>query len=108
MKYIISESRFEDLISNYLSDSLKNIEYHSDVIDGDEYEWWGIKDTPIFALLENSQGKIGIAFDEQYVFSISNLFGVSEEEVISHMLKWINSKLDIYPDHIHILEQDLF
>jgi hypothetical protein len=69
MKYIISESRLESLILKYLDDSLRNIKSHFEEIDGEEYNWWGTEDTPVFVLKE-TDGELGIAFDEQYVSSL--------------------------------------
>ena len=106
MKYIISESRMESLINNYLNDSLKNIESHIKEFDGEEYNWWGIKDFPVFVLKHNEHGKVGIAFDEQYVSSMCNLFGISEYESKTHILKWINSELDVHPEFT--IKQEMF
>ena len=105
MKYIISESRFESLISNYLDDSLKNIESHIQEIEGEEYNWWGADGTPVF-VLKNVYGKIGIAYDEQYVSSLCDLFGISENESKKYILEWINSRLDIHPEFI--IQQEMF
>jgi hypothetical protein len=106
MKYIITESRFESLIINYLDDSLKNIKSHSEEIEGEEYNWWGIGDVPVFVLKNNEHGKIGIAFDEQYVSSMCDLFGISDYEVKTYILRWINSKLDIHPEFT--IKQEMF
>ena len=105
MKYIITESRLESLILNYLSGSLKNIESHSEEIDGEEYNWWGTEGTPVF-VLKNVYGIIGIAFDEQYVSSLCYLFGISENESKKYILQWINSTLDIHPHFI--IQQEMF
>jgi hypothetical protein len=106
MKYIISESRFESLISNYLNDSLKNIKSYTQEIDGEEYTWWGIEeDIPVF-VLKDDEGKVGIAFDEQYVSSLSNLFGISEDDAKSYVLRWVNSVLDIHPEFT--IKQEMF
>jgi len=105
MKYIITESRLENLILNYLNDSLENIESHTQEIDGEEYNWWGIEDTPVF-VLKNVYGIIGIAFDEQYVSSLCDLFGISEDEAKSYILKWINSELDVHPEFT--IKQEMF
>ena len=105
MKYIISESRFESLILNYLNDSLKNIKSHSEEIEGEEYNWWGIGDVPVF-VLKNVKDKLGIAFDEQYVSSLCDLFGISENESKKYILEWINSKLDIHPEFM--IQQEMF
>lgn len=105
MKYIISESRMESLILNYLNDSLENIESHSHEFDGEEYNWWGINGIAVF-VLKNVYGKIGIAYDEQYVSSLCDLFGISENESKKYILQWINSKLDIHPEFI--IQQQMF
>ena len=105
MKYVISESRFESLISNYLDDSLRNIESHTQEIEGEVYNWWGVGDTPMF-VLNRVHGKLGIAYDEQYVSSLSNLFGISENESKKYILEWIKSKLDIHPDFM--IQQEMF
>ncbi len=96
MKYIITESRLESLILNYLSGSLKNIESHSEEIDGEEYNWWGIEETPVF-VLKDVEGELGIAFDTQYISLLSNLFNISEYESKTYLLKWINTNMDIHP-----------
>ena len=105
MKYIISESRMESLINNYLTNSLKNIESYSEEIDGEDYDWWGTKEEPVF-VLKNVYGKIGIAFDTQYISSLSNLFNISEHESKTYLLKWINTNMDIHPDFQ--IQQNLF
>jgi hypothetical protein len=105
MKYIISESRLGSLILNYLNDSLKNIKSHSEEIDGEEYNWWGTEGTPVF-VLKNVYGIIGIAFDEQYVSSMCDLFGISDYEVKTYILRWINSELDIHPEFT--IKQEMF
>ena len=105
MKYIITESRMESLINNYLTNSLKNIESYSEEIDGEDYDWWGTKEEPVF-VLKNVYGKIGIAFDTQYISSLSNLFNISEYESKTYLLKWINTNMDIHPDFQ--IQQNLF
>jgi hypothetical protein len=105
MKYIISESRLEKVIVNYLNHSLDKIESHTQEIDGEEYNWYGIGDVPVF-VLKNVYGKIGIAFDEQYVSSLCDLFGISEHESKTHILRWINSELDIHPEFT--IKQEMF
>jgi hypothetical protein len=105
MKYIITESRMESLILNYLDDSLRNIESHSEEIDGEEYNWWGTEDTPVF-VLKDVEGELGIAYDEQYVSSLCDLFGISENESKKYILEWINSRLDIHPEVI--IQQEMF
>lgn len=105
MKYIITESRMESLINNYLIDSLKDIESYSEEIDGEDYTWWGINDVPVF-VLKNVYGKIGIAFDTQYISSLSNLFNISEYESKTYLLKWIHTNMDIHPDFQ--IEQQMF
>ena len=106
MKYIITESRLESLITNYLNDSLNNIESHTQEIEGEEYTWWGIGNIPVFVLKNNEHGKIGIAFDEQYVSSMCDLFGISDYEVKTFILRWINSELDIHPEFT--IKQEMF
>ena len=106
MKYIISESRMESLINNYLTNSLENIESHSEEIDGEEYNWWGTKEEPVFVLKMGHNGKLGIAFDTQYISSLSNLFNISEYESKTYLLKWINTNMDIHPDFQ--IEQQMF
>ena len=105
MKYIISESRLESLILNYLDDSLRNIKSHLEEIDGEEYNWWAIEDGPVF-VLKNVYGKIGIAFDTQYISSLSDFFNMSEYESKTYLLKWINTNMDIHPDFQ--IEQQIF
>jgi hypothetical protein len=106
MKYIITESRLENLILDYLDDSFKNLESHTQEIEGEEYNWWGIEDVPVFVLKDNDLGKTGIVFDEQYISSMCDLFGISGDESKSYILKWIDSNLDIHPDHL--LKQEMF
>jgi hypothetical protein len=105
MKYIISESRLEKVIVNYLNHSLDKIESHTQEIDGEEYNWYGIGDVPVF-VLKNVYGKIGIGFDEQYVSSICDLFGISEHESKTYILRWINSELDVHPEFT--IKQEMF
>ena len=105
MKYIITESRLESLILKYLDDSLENIKSHSEEIDGEEYNWWAIEDVPVF-VLKNVYGKIGIAFDTQYISSLSDFFNMSEYESKTYLLKWINTNMDIHPDFQ--IEQQIF
>jgi hypothetical protein len=105
MKYIISESRMERLILNYLDGSLKNIKSHTQEIEGEEYNWWGVGDTPMF-VLNYVHGELGIAYDEQYVSSLCDLFGISENESKKYILEWIKSKLDIHPEFI--IQQEMF
>jgi hypothetical protein len=106
MKYIISESRLEKVISNYLNHSLDKIESHTQEVDDEEYNWWGIGDVPVFVLKDDEHGKVGIAFDEQYVSSICDLFGISEYEAKTYILRWINSELDIHPEFT--IKQEMF
>jgi hypothetical protein len=106
MKYIITESRLESLINNYLTNSLKNIESYSEEIDGEDYDWWGAKDEPVFVLKDNVLGKVGIAFNTQYIDSLCDLFGISEYEAKTYLLKWINTNMDIHPDFQ--IQQNLF
>lgn len=101
MKYIITESRFAEIISKYLDDTFENIQEYYDEIDGVVYNWWGIKqdvDIPVFVLQKNYDGKMGIAYDEQLLNSLMNLFGITQEEAESHLQKWININLNIYPE----------
>jgi hypothetical protein len=97
MKYIITESRMESLINNYLTDSLKDIESHSEEIDEEDYTWWGTKEEPVFVLKMANNGKLEIAFDTKYISSLSDLFNISEYESKTYLLKWINTNMDIHP-----------
>lgn len=97
MRYIITESRMESLINNYLTDSLKDIESYSEEIDGEDYTWWGKKDEPVFVLKTHVNGKLGIGFDTQYISSLCNLFGISEYEAKTYLLRFINTNMDIHP-----------
>ena len=106
MKYIITESRMESLINNYLTDSLKDIESHSEEIDGEDYTWWGTEEEPVFVLKIATNGKLGIAFDTKYISSLSDLFNISEYESKTYLLKWINTNMDIHPDFQ--IEQQMF
>lgn len=94
MKYIISESRLQDFILNYLDDSLRNIKIHRDTIDGEEYIWLGEDESPLFGLIEKD-GHYGIGFDEQYVSSLSDLFGLSKEDSKEYIIKWVSSNMGI-------------
>ena len=94
MKYIITESRLHDFILNYLDDSLKNIEQHRDIIGGEEYIWLGVGETPIFGLIEKD-GHYGIGFDDQYLSSFSNLFGLTLEDSKEYLMKWVSSNMGI-------------
>ena len=105
MKYIITESRLESLILNYLDDSLRNIKSHSEEIDGEEYNWWGTEDVPVF-VLKDVEGELGIAYDTQYISSLSDFFNMSEYESKTYLLKWINTNMDIHPDFQ--IEQQIF
>ena len=105
MKYIITESRLESLILNYLDDSLKNIKSHSEEIDGEEYNWWGTEDVPVF-VLKDVEGELGIAYDTQYISSLSDFFNISENESKKYILQWINSTLNVHPDFI--IQQEMF
>lgn len=95
----------ESLILNYLNDSLQNIEEHSTEVEGEEYNWWGIEEVPVF-VLKDVNGELGIAYDEQYISSFSNLFGIDEDQAKSYLLKWINSNLGINPQFI--IQQEMF
>jgi hypothetical protein len=105
MKYIITESRFKSLILNYLDSSLKNIKSHTQEIEGEEYNWWGTEDTPVF-VLKDVEGELGIAFDTQYISLLSNLFNISEYESKTYLLKWINTNMNIHP--WSEIEQEMF
>ena len=96
MKYIITESRLESLILNYLDDSLRNIKSRFEEIDGEEYNWWGTEDVPVF-VLKDVEGELGIAYDTQYISSLSDFFNISENESKTYLLKWINTNMDIHP-----------
>jgi len=95
----------ENFIMNYFSDSLKNIKSNTQEIEGEVYNWWGIEDTPVF-VLRDDDGELGIAFGEQYVSALCGLFSISEYEAKTYLLRWINSELDIHPDHT--IQQEMF
>ena len=85
---------------NYLDDSLKNIEHRTVEVGGDVYEWWGVGESTVFVLIIDIHGKIAIWFEGLYLVSLSDLFGISEDEIKSYLLEWIKSRLDIHPNNI--------
>jgi hypothetical protein len=97
MKYIITESRLEQLVMNYLDSSIKNVKevYHEE--DGDEYVGWEINGEVVFAILKN-ENKLGIL--DTFFDTLQNLFGLSKEQSEEYLLKWIEQNLGVVPDSV--------
>jgi hypothetical protein len=97
MKYIISESKLEKLIMNYLDSSIQQVEEVYHVEDGDEYVGWKIDDEVVFAI-EKSSNKLGIL--DTFFSTLQGLFGLTQEQCEEYLLKWIKENLGIVPNAI--------
>ena len=97
MRYIISESRLEQLISKYLDSLLGSIEESFDEINGEVYHWWGTGLSPIFGLVETDEG-IGIGFDDNFILRLTEMFGIPVDMAKSYLVDWIKKNLEIFPD----------
>jgi hypothetical protein len=97
MKYIISESKLEKLIMNYLDSSIQQVEEVYHIEDGDEYVGWKINDEVVFAI-EKSSNKLGIL--DTFFSTLQGLVGLTQEQCEEYLLKWIKENLGIVPNAI--------
>ena len=99
MKYIISESRLEDLVISFIDDNVRGLEHH--VSEGSVYDglgevrwWWGIGEEELFyAYLEPNNIIVGI---RHHLFNlVQNMFSISQDETFEYFGKWIKKRLGI-------------
>lgn len=99
MKYIISESRLEDLVISFIDDNVRGLEHHvSDDIPnssfGEKTWWWGIDDEELF--IANFDPFTTIVGIRLHLFNlVQNMFSISHDETFEYFGKWIKQRLGI-------------
>ena len=97
MKYIITESRINKLVSNYLNGKkwytwdIEDGEF--DVADG-EYESSKLKFRIQFSSTVPDDESNVLYIDEDLLITINNLFGLNVKDSAKSIINWFNEKYD--------------
>lgn len=93
MRYIISESRMDDLVMNYLDIKLKNLEEHVDAIGGGFHHWWGFGTVPLFMVV-GDDGK-GIEISNDITRNLQKLFNLSYNIAQGYVFSWFRKNIPL-------------
>ena len=102
MKYILPQSRLEELIMKYLDAKLKNIEEHKSEIAGAPAHWWGVGLDEIFYVIPDSKGVNGLGISGEFVSSLERFFSIPFYEAQKYILRWAKNNLGIEPDFYQV------
>ena len=107
MKYVITESRLDELIQNYISESVGLLERHSshDSYSYSNYMWYtNLKDVMIFEIAETDEG-LGLGVLESLWNSVNGMFSLSDYDTDKAFMKWmLNYKGGKFPGGIYTFE----
>jgi hypothetical protein len=103
MKYIISESRFDDIIMTFLDERFQGMEKHNDAIGGGMYTWWGIGNHGLLDLDYDSKGGYRVGVDHTIFEGLKGIFGLSLGETEDYIMRWLFENLDLKPLEIYLI-----
>lgn len=102
MKYLIQESRLNDLIMSYLDNQFKGMVKHVEGIGGGVYTWWGIDNHGMVDIGENEEGSINIGIDSNIWNGVQSFFGLSDSVTDDYLKMWVEENLGISADEISV------
>lgn len=100
MKYIISESRFENLIMNFLDDRFKGMKKHVEHLADRNYTWWGIGNYGMLDKSTNDDGVVGVGVNIEIWNSLRGTFDLSPTQTDEYITMWVEENLGIFPHEI--------
>ena len=98
MKYIISESRFEKLVINYLS----SLDFKEDYYDADGFDIIHNGDRAMG--YRSGQKKLYISTD--LITDMKSLFDLSQREVMNHVRMWFQDEYNVEVKTLWLLFPD--
>lgn len=102
MKYIISESRLDSLIMNFLDDQFKGIEKHESEKGGSTYTWWGKGTDALIDMSSDDEGVMGFGFNSDVYEGLKRTFNLTWLETDKYLTMWVTKNLGISPEEIYI------
>lgn len=98
MKIIISESRLDSLIMNYLDEQFDGM---TSSIDEESWEWWGVGDD---CLIEKQvkDGVVEVGVSHEIWEGLTDLFSLTPTQADEYILEWLGKNLKIFPDELYI------
>jgi hypothetical protein len=100
MKYIITESRFDQIIMDYLDNQFSGMEKHCDAIGGGYIQWWGNGEYPMIEMGEDNGNLMG--FNRKIWDGIGGLFNLTGQESTKYICRWIQINLKYSPNQIYL------
>jgi len=107
MKYIITESRLDRLVQNFISNHVGQLELHLHPDFGESYVWYtDSKDNKVFEISRSSAG-VGLGVLESMFKLVKGMFSLSDYDANNAFSKWMedNKGLDSF-DGVYTFEND--
>ena len=96
MKYIISESRLDDIVMKFIDEKLKNLEVN-------DYNYWAVGNEEIFYIFKEGNKK-GLGMSSKFINYIRKVFGLTYDDAQTYVMEWAKLHLGFKPDFIEDIE----
>ena len=102
MKFIISESRIERLVMNFLDEQFKGMKKHVDAIGEGTYTWWGVGNYGMVDMEIGPDGVLGVGINSEIYESLKGTFNLSSGSTDEFFIMWVEDNLGINPEEIYV------
>ena len=95
MKYIITESKFDSLVRNYIDDVLSGFEVKTNEFSHSIVDDVIINNGVVIGeIMSRKDGKKFVIMDSKFFYTTLELFGLSIDDAKQFFLEWMNKNLD--------------
>jgi len=102
MKYIITESKLDSMIDEYISYEFRDLKLV--VEDKHRVSWVGDEGEPVIIILSDDNYFDILILDDVYS-SVVNMFSIKEfKEIQRHLCKWFNKHMGIEVDEVQTFD----
>lgn len=105
MKYIITESRLDKMVQNFITNQVGLLERHTNPTFGDTYIWYtDLKDVMVFEISNNKAG-LGLGVLEPMWNLVKTMFSLSDYETDNAFITWMSNNKGLEsPDGVYLFE----
>ena len=105
MKYIINESRLDEVIMNYLDSIFFGMKEHHEKIGYGIYQWWGNGDYWMMYIdktYDADDAVLSVGINDSVWSGLVAMFNLSPVQTEQYLKRWIRENLEINPDEIYV------
>lgn len=107
MKYIITESRLDKLVQDFITNSVGELERHTNPEFGDTYIYYTtVRGETVFEISEGAHG-LGLGVLESIWNLVHGIFSLSDYETNIAFLSWMENNVGWdYADEVYTFENE--